>query len=125
MQPTMNPNSVRAAYALGRLLPADSDESLETAVLKLLRLAYVHRYIRSAPEERAARRLLAELPGRWRTIVREALRIRQGAEEPSLYTSRGERLADWEAFHRYMLDWLAGTEPGAGAERIAADQAAL
>lgn len=91
-----------------RVLWLLSDSGLQWVILGVLRQYYTFREQAIISKTEAGHYGLGHLPERWGRLIREALRIRQGAGVP-LYRSRIGRAADAHRFLRFMIDYCNAT----------------
>lgn len=82
-----------------------SDYMIEFSVLTLCRILYTLESGKIVSKCQAAAYELQRLPGDFRPIIREALRIRKSMPSESLYPSRIKRQKAVKEFIRYIIDY--------------------
>ncbi len=89
----------------GRRFEFMLDSSVEFAVLTVCRIVYTLERQQVITKEQAGECALDMLPGEWHRLIREALRLREGAEGRSLYPSRLGRAKETKGFIAWVTGW--------------------
>ncbi|RAP24904.1 hypothetical protein C2W64_02471 [Brevibacillus laterosporus] len=79
------------------------DGWVEDAVLTLCRIYYTLKFKEIIPKGKAVEYALQVFPSEWHLLLRESLRIRNGENEPSYFSSRIKRAKETRRFILYLI----------------------
>jgi hypothetical protein len=94
---------------VGRRSAFARDADVQFAVLTLCRIHATLAQGAIVSKRAGAEHALASLPSRWHRLIEEAVRLRDGAGEPSCFQSRDERARETRQFVEWMItEYQAG-----------------